>query len=902
MQKNFTQTLRNLLLTAVCMATCATIQAVSIKTTYIVKVQRTVGQDVSRCAVYPEALLKTLGSSATSLGGALASDVKLWAVQPSGRYYSSSTYGIRGHCFNANGAVVTKTSKKRAIYTDLDTSKGLLIGTVDSMLTEGTVYTVREALINSSTADTVLYEIQVSLGSTSSVESNEPSFAHRADIMDSWIVRPYVQQNDQAGEYTYCLQVNAGDRATIGARPLSEGQTVRTYVKNPVGKVVKTWSAKDYELTSVETTDAGAYTVMVRVLDDATGKIIKSAKYTYYLDVQTEQGQFYNWKDHTTVFSYNYTDEFPDGFPQPAKSHNILKQDGTAANRIDGDWWCAYWGDNLNSEVDGNNKHAFTNMVEKFDTDFAYIRDVMGWPPDANIQNGWRSYIYTFGSGLANDNTANTEQGGYQSAAYVDNGSWVCVWASYYPVSRFRDDADQKWSDGSYQREAMIHEGLHAVLATMNGCKEAAWFQESGNTWLQAKMTVQRSGKAGDAGFLDGTVFIAPFMPVECYSGWLQDGSFGGPSAEGVNMYTSSGQQVCTWRSLLGGAQYANGFGIFLGEAVGNGAVPWIWRYAKGRVLEGIATGSEGVDGIGDEATRSLILQYRAKQATFDLNEFSNSYRTVTSGNFGGTVGPEWEPYNVNCAKWKMTPYAPMTKNDAEGWLAPDTLTNPGWSGGNQIPIHVSGNHCEVFFRPEDTNMRAQLCYRTKDGQCYYSQPVLCGKMELNWDENSAPANNVIFAVVANTDYKYTGESQRKHHYDYRIKLGDGALAVASKDIKWFMWEQTLRDTDFETSIESIQGDATQNNHTSAQGEGNDLGIRITSSVLHAGGTIQFDLGTNAASDIVAHLTGFSGVMIDAQPMSANGTIRLPHTLPNGMYILTLARGNQQQSYKVFVK
>lgn len=902
MHKSFTQNLRNLLLTTACLAASATIQAAGTKTTYTVKVQRTVGQDVSQCTVYPEALLKTLGSTATTLGSALSGSVKLWAVQPSGRYYSSSTYGTRGHSFNNSGTVITKTSKKRAIYIDLNTSTGFLIGTVDSMLTAETVYTVREALVNSSTADTVVYEFQVSLGSTASVVSDEPSFIHRADIMDSWVVRPYVQQNDQAGEYSYCLQVNAGDRATIGARPLVDGQSVRTRVTNPDGDVVKGWSASDYELTSAETTDAGAYVVQVRVYNESN-KIIKTDKYTYYLDVQTEQGKFYDWKEHTTVFSYNYTDEFPNGFAQPTKSHNILKKDGTAANRVDGDWWCAYWGDNLNSEVDGNNKNAFTNMVEKFDDDFAYIRDEMGWPPDANIQNGWRSYIYTFGSGLANDDADNTEKGGYQSAAYVDGGSWVCVWASYYPVSRFRDDADQKYTDGSYQREAMIHEGLHAVLASMGGCKNAAWFQEAGNTWLQAKMSVLRYGVAGDAGFLDGSIFIAPFMPVECYSGWLQDGSFGGPSAEGsVNMYTSSGQQICTWRNILGGTQYANGFGIFLGEAVGNGAVPWIWRYAKSRVLEGIAEGSEGVAGIGDEATRSLILQYRAKQATFDLGEFAKSYRNVMAGNFGGYTGPEWEPYYINCGQWKMTPYAPMTKNDAEGWLAPDTLTNPGWSGGNQIPIHVSGNHCEVFFRPEDTNMRAQLCYRTKDGDCYYSQPVLCGKMELNWDENSAPANNVVFAVVANTDYKFTGVAQLKHHWDYRIKLGEGALAVASKDARWFLWEETVRDEDFETGIEEIQANANPSNHASAQSNGDDLGIRITSSVLHAGGTIQFDLGTNSASDIVAHLTGLSGVMIDEQPMSDNGTIRLPHTLPNGMYVLTLARGDQQQSYKVFVK
>jgi hypothetical protein len=39
-------------------------------------------------------------------------------------------------------------------------------------------------------------------------------------------------------------------------------------------------------------------------------------------------------------------------------------------------------------------------------------------------------------------------------------------------------------------------------------------------------------------------------MPIECYSGWLQDDSFGGPCAERERMDDSNGAQICTWRNL----------------------------------------------------------------------------------------------------------------------------------------------------------------------------------------------------------------------------------------------------------------------------------------------------------------------------------------------------------------
>jgi hypothetical protein len=40
------------------------------------------------------------------------------------------------------------------------------------------------------------------------------------------------------------------------------------------------------------------------------------------------------------------------------------------------------------------------------------------------------------------------------------------------------------------QMGAVTHEGIHAVLADLPGCKNAAWFHEGGNTWLQQEAEV----------------------------------------------------------------------------------------------------------------------------------------------------------------------------------------------------------------------------------------------------------------------------------------------------------------------------------------------------------------------------------------------------------------------------
>ena len=883
---------RRSLLTLVVMLCCAfATHAEDAHTTYTFTLKRTADQTASTtCTIRDNVALSVL--SATSSGSveqALDDEVlKLWAIQyTSGKYYGTTTYGTLGWMFNAKGVVVSSTSKA-VVYAQFDAeASAFKVRTDTDAVSEGDTIVFQEAFVNSSTADTLVYQFNVIItADTQSVSSDEPAYIHRADLMDALLARPYVQCNDEEGEYTYYLQVNEGDKVTFGMRVYDEDDVARFSIKNSSGTTLKYTNANDFVIESATTADAGYYTVTARITP--AGGTFTNQTFFFVLDVQTDAGANYDWTANTPYWSYDFRDEYPDGFDAPTQ---VLNPYGSLLEGYMADgWWCVQWGANRRTIIQDT---ALVLMLDKFNEDFAYIRDEMGWPPDKRARNGYYSTVVYYGSGLS-DGADTTALGGWQGSDYYNGESWPNVLASYYPIYCF--DPSCTYSDAESQQEAMIHEGIHAVFADMDGVKNAAWFHEGGNTWLQSAMATKRTGEYGTPGFLDACPFIAPFMPIECYSGWLQDGSFGGPSAEGVNMYNDEGTQLCTWKNLLGGTQYGNGFAIFLGEAIGQGSIPWIWRYCTSRVLEGIAEGnsSEGVEGIGEDSIRSLILQYRAKQATFDIGGWATGYRSVVDDYFGVTVEEEYEPYWIDCDPYILTPYVEPTLNDDEGWLAPDTITNPGWSGANIVPIHVSGLGCKVYFRPEDTQMRAQLCYRTKSGDCYYSQPALCGELSLSWTTSNAPANAVVFLVVANTDYLYEGEETRTKHYDYRIKLGDGANAVADKDIRWYFYEKTLTDTAYETAISEVTADAAQDE--------DDATIRIVSSTLRSGAQVQLDLDGIPASEVKAHLVGISGVVINEQQVSEQGTIDLPTNLRRGLYVLSLSYNGRSYSQKMFVQ
>lgn len=574
---------------------------------------------------------------------------------------------------------------------------------------------------------------------------------------------PYVQVNNQLQEQTNKANVVMGDNVSLSCE--LKGLSGGTYSwKGPKG------------FTSTDS---------VLVINSVAVKNIGSYKFRYstangfdfekefFVVTTIDISKVYSWPTYSPTLNYNFRQEYPD-LEMPTKD----RQDCNASNiggQISSGWWTFIWGKKKKSVI---TEDAILPMLEKFNTDFAYIRDTMGWPPDRRAKEGYRSAIYLFGSGLCTDNADSTELGGWQGSI----GGYPMVIASYYPVYCF--DPSCPYNDKGFQTEAMIHEGIHAILADMPGCKDACWFQEGGNTWLQQEMASRRSGDHSSMGNLNGCTFLAPFMPIECYSGWLQDGSFGGPCAQGVNMFNGN-QQICTWRTFLGGNQYGNAFPTFLGQVLGKGSIPWIWRYAKGLVLEGMA------DSLGEVQIRRLITEYRAKQALVDLGEWSGAVRKLLNSNFNLNVKSEWTPAWLNPPVWVATPYA-RTTLESDGTLIPEYRTTPGWSGANQIPLTAKGDSMAVEFKPIGKNMNCLLCYRDIFGKTIYSAPVDSGICALKLQ--SPPANDVVFAVITNTDYEYNGEETRKSHFDYRLKIDTALIVPAHTHKRWYAWDDNPQD------------------------------------------------------------------------------------------------------------
>jgi hypothetical protein len=476
---------------------------------------------------------------------------------------------------------------------------------------------------------------------------------------------------------------------------------------------------------------------------------------------------YYTWPAYNPNIAYDYVDEFGTLSPPTSVKDDCSGVAGTYAKG----WWAFRYGAKRNPLV---TSAAWVPMIDRFNSDFSYITDVMRWPRDGRARNGNYSAIYLYGSGLCTDSASNTATGGWQS--WVGDGPIVL--ASYYPVYSF--DPACTYADKTAQQGAMIHEGIHSILATMPGVKKACWFHEGGNTWLQSVMEVKRSGVTPtQMGWLSAGAAIAPFMPIETYSGWLQDGSFGGPCAERVNMTNSSGQQVCTWRRLLGGTQYGEAFPHALEVMLGEKSIAWIWRYcqASGRVLQDLA---EVTGGLGPTQTRRLIQEYRARQAFGDFGKWSAAYKKLLNDNWKVAIDPEWSPYWINAATWTSTCYVATTQSGST--LTPEEQTLPGWSGANQIPLTVSpgATSATVAFSPAKANMSCQLVYQDARGGVHYGAPVSSGACSVPLSDVK---NNVVVAVIANTDYVYDGGTTK---YGYTLTLGSGVSGKADIYSQWY--------------------------------------------------------------------------------------------------------------------
>ncbi|MBN1926253.1 MAG: T9SS type A sorting domain-containing protein [Prolixibacteraceae bacterium] len=602
----------------------------------------------------------------------------------------------------------------------------------------------------------VSYKVRVNMKSTMATGILE--FQVFGEPGDQPEIIPYIQVNSAERQQTAEILVNAGDHVTLGCDLV--------FLEGGTGSWTgpKGFSSANaiVSLEEIQALQTGIYRF---VYTTATGFEFEKK---YYILINNEGGSAFEWPSYTPTLDYNFRREYPQ-LETPTKNRQDCNS-SLIAGEISSGWWTFIWGHKKKSEV---TEAAIYPMLERFNEDFAYIRDTMGWPPDRRAKEGYRSAIYLYGSGLCSDNADSTDLGGWQSSV----GGYPMVLASYYPVYSF--DPDCPYDDKDFQTGAMIHEGIHSILADMPGCKEAHWFQEGGNTWLQQEMEASRSGDYSSMGSLNGCAFLAPFMPIECYSGWLQDNSFGGPGAQGVNKY-DGGSQLCTWRNYLGGVQYGNTFPVFLGQTLGVGSIPWIWRYCEGFVLEGMA------DTLGNDQMRRLITEYRAKQALIDFGNWNGAIRKLLNSNFNLEVRSEWNPTWLNPEVWIGSPYARTTIDD-DGVMTPEYRTTPGWSGANQIPLKVKGDSVSVDFRPIDDNLKCVLCYRDILGEPVYSEPVDSGICALKL--NRPPANDVVIAVIANTDYEYKGEETRKAHFDYRIKIDKSQAEPAHTHKRWYAWD-----------------------------------------------------------------------------------------------------------------
>ena len=600
----------------------------------------------------------------------------------------------------------------------------------------------------------------------------------------------------------------------------------------------------------------------------------------------------YEWPAYSPTLNYDFRWEYPKLDP-PSKG--MLPENVDMVGHMEGEWWACGWGSQRSK-----NKYitdlAIEKLLEKMDADFAYFRDEFGWPPDKRARNGYFSTVYIYGSGIEG-NSDYTALGGWQSATNYRGESWPMVYISYYPIACF----DPSFTYDSYhsasvndavsQQNACVHEGIHATFADLDGCKNSAWFHEGGNTWLQGEAELAKSGKDPDSmGWLSAGNMLAPFMPIECYSGWLLDDTFGGPSAEGVNMYGSSGQ-ICTWRNLLGGVQYGELFPHFLSEIMGRGAIPWIWRYCRSRVLEGIG------DSLGEDQMRHLILEYRARQAMIDVGQWSKACQKLIDDNWLRSIQQEWSPYWKKVDVWRATPYANMYRCDevdSAGWWKPEWRTTPGWSGANQIPLHTTGrvgDLVKIHFKPLGKNMVCMLCYRTRQGNVYYSQPIE-GEGDVAMKLLEQPANNVVIAVVCNTDYVYRGEQTRKQHFDYRLRMGRNVFQPASAQLKWYSYKSTIRDTEFLSGIADLDIEEAAARFT----------IRPERNIVRRGERVALHITAASQWQVPVRLYNTSGQMVCSQSFLRDGDFEVPADITPGLYVLQAVNGNETASAKLVVK
>lgn len=250
--------------------------------------------------------------------------------------------------------------------------------------------------------------------------------------------------------------------------------------------------------------------------------------------------------------------------------------------------------------------------------------------------------------------------------------------------------------------------------------------------------------------------------------------------------------------------------------------------------------------------------------------------------------------------EWKATPYVNMYACDAVDsarWWKPEARTCPGWSGANQIPLHVNyvkGDTIRIHFLPKGPNMECQLCYRSKRGRIYYSKPC-SGEGDVAMVLNDQPANDVVFAVVVNTDYIYTGEEQRKCHYDYRLQMKDNVYQPASPSYRWYHYTYVINDKTFDkdayTGIQKV---------TTPDG-GSKFKISADCTDVRAGSMLPLHFEGVCKAMLQVRLHAADGRIVKAQSFLKDGSFNIPSGLSRGLYVLEAHDHGATSTVKLFI-
>jgi hypothetical protein len=351
--------------------------------------------------------------------------------------------------------------------------------------------------------------------------------------------------------------------------------------------------------------------------------------------------------------------------------------------------------------------------------------------------------------------------------------------------------------------------------------------------------------------------------------------------------------------------------------------VRWIYGNAYGKtkyLLETYALDK----GLGVAGVRRLITEFRARLALLDMKKWSNEIKSLLNQNFGSNT--YWEQDYWDNGKysytWKMTPYQTVTASGE--YLVPNQDITPGWSGANYIPLKVQSGakQVTVSFYPNgsnsnNTNMNFLICYRATDGTPVYSEPITGeGSVTLRLDKapSSTGGTQMVFAVVVNTDYQYTGNTDiRKKHFDYKLKLEEGISGAGDAYTKYYndfkldyAWPE-IGASEPESSSSQIPTSSSSENITGMIVLRDGLkGPATHMNLVYRNGfvDVQYMLPQNDKVK-VSLFTGFGALVgqkiVGEQGMGAHSFAFDMHGMPRGTYIVKVSTGSYREAKAISI-